>query len=157
VTTAHWRWMWPAALGVALASAVITGAAADSNRFVRVKVEVANIRSGPGTAHDLLWSVEQNYTLRVVGRQRQWLKTVDFIGDEGWVYAPLTDRAPAVVVRADLANARAGPGTRYAIRYVAEWGTGFRVVGRKGRWLRVEHAGEGPGWIHANLVWGAKG
>ncbi len=148
------RWGMRVAGALVLLATAVAGVAADEDRVVRVKVDVANIRSGPGTDHERLWAVERNFALQVLDQRGRWLKTVDFIGDEGWIYAPLTDQKPSVVVESDVANIRGGPGPRHAVRWVAEWGTGLRVLDRKGSWLKVEHAERGQGWIHSNLVWG---
>lgn len=141
-----------------LAMAILTLAAAagaESSKFVRVKVATANLRTGPGTNHEVLWSVGENYPLRVVSKQGRWLKTVDFEGYEGWVFAPLTDTLPSVVVRAERANIRSGPGMKYKLLSTEVAGVAFRVLDRKGQWLRVEHTDGFRGWIYRLLVWGA--
>lgn len=150
------RWLWIGTLAAVMATALVAAAAAGPAKFVRVKVNIANIREGPGTRYPLLWRVEQNFPLKVVERRKSWLKTIDFLGDEGWIYAPLTDGKPAVVVEVDLANIRSGPGKNHPIRFKVEWGTGFRVTDRRGQWLKVRQAGGNKGWIHGNLVWGGR-
>ena len=87
-------------------------------------------------------------------RKGRWLKTEDVLGDEGWIYAPLTDGKPAAAVEVEVANVRSGPGTRYPVQFAAELGEAFRVLGEKGGWVRVEHAEQGVGWVHKNLLWG---
>lgn len=149
------RWFWMGMLAVIMAAMVATAALAISDRFVRVKVDTANMREGPGTRYTLLWQVAENFPLRVVSERKKWLKTEDFLGAEGWIYAPLTDTKPAVVVEADRANIRSGPGTNHPVRFTAEWGTSFRLLGRKGKWVEVEHADGSGGWIHEKLVWGS--
>ncbi|MBI4610274.1 MAG: SH3 domain-containing protein [Candidatus Rokubacteria bacterium] len=140
-----------AGLGL-LAVAAAVGAA--SSEFVRVKVGSANIRAGPGTTYQRLWSVAKNYPLRVVARRGRWLKTVDFDGYAGWIFARLTDARPAVVVRVERANLRSGPGTDYKLLSTEVAGVAFRVLSRHGRWLKVEHADGSRGWIYRSLVWG---
>lgn len=149
------RWLSVVALAAVIAT-TLTAADAAPARFVRVKVDVANIREGPGTRYPLLWRVERNFPLKVVERRKSWLRTVDFLGDEGWIYAPLTDSKAAVVVEVDLANVRSGPGKNHPIRFKVEWGTGFRVMDQKGTWLKVRQPDGNKGWIHRNLVWGKR-
>lgn len=149
------RWAWGGILA-ALAGVAVTAAATDALvRFVRVKVETANMREGPGTGYPLLWQVVENFPLKVVSRRQNWLKTVDFLGDEAWIYAPLTDGRPAVVVEVDVANVRSGPGTSHPVRFQVEWGSAFRVLDRRGKWLQIEDTDAGRGWIHGALVWGS--
>jgi SH3-like domain-containing protein len=122
--------------------------------FVRVKVDTANVREGPGTQFGRAWQVYENEPLRVVARQGEWLETRDFQGSEGWIHAGLTDDRPAVVVKARLANIRSGPGVEHPVVFTAERGVPFRLHGTRGEWLSVEHADGDRGWVHATLVWG---
>lgn len=141
-------------LGLALLTAIIAVAAHAAGSFVRVKVETANVREGPGTDYERLWTVERDFPLEVIGRKGRWLKTRDFLDSEGWIFAPLTDRQAAAVVQVGEANVRAGPGVNRPIRFVADWGDTLRVLSRRGEWLQVRHAESGHGWIHRSLVWG---
>lgn len=128
---------------------------AGPSRFVRVKVSSANIRQDPGTDSEILWTVPKNFPLTVVGREGEWLKTLDFEGIEGWIYAPLTDENLGVVVTADVGNVRAGPGLQHRIVSKVYWGESFGVRGQDGSWVAIEHEPGGRGWIHRDLVWGS--
>jgi SH3-like domain-containing protein len=127
---------------------------ATSPRFVRVKVEVANLRALPSTEADLIRQAHENEPLRVVGSRGQWLRVQDVADQSAWIYAPLIDGQPAVVVVRDLVNVRAEPGTEHAIVFTAERGVNLLVLDRTGQWLRVRHE-VGEGWLHDSLVWGA--
>lgn len=151
-------WGFRRALLLAAGAVALVGASvavAHSDSLVRVKAEIVNVREGPGTEFDRRWQAYENYPLRVVGRKGEWLKAVDFEGYEGWIYAPLTDREPAVVVQKEWVNVRSGPGTNHPVVFTAERGVAFRVLDSRGNWLRVEHADGDQGWIHDSLVWGA--
>jgi SH3-like domain-containing protein len=122
-------------------------------RFVRVKVNVANLRVGPSRRAELVRQAYQNEPLRVVGARGDWLEVRDAGDAAAWIDARLTDgRAAAVVIR-DLVNVRQQPGTGHPIVFTAERGVGLLVLERSGRWLRVRHD-VGEGWIHDSLVWG---
>jgi SH3-like domain-containing protein len=140
-----------AALAAALAPT--GGADAASRRFVRVSVDVANLRAQPSRTAARVRPSFENEPLRVVGEQGQWLAVQDFAGESAWIYAPLTDRRTAVVVVRDAVNVRVRPGTAHAVAFTAERGVNLLVLGREGRWLRVRHE-VGEGWIHDSLVWG---
>lgn len=145
---------WVSNLALITTLALATAAGAASAEFVRVKVPTANIRSGPGVQYERLWSTYENYPLRVVGKRGRWLQTLDFEGYEGWIYAPLTDTQPTVVVRVERANVRSGPGRDSRLLSTEFMGVAFRVLSRRGDWLRVEHADGVRGWIYRALVWG---
>jgi len=135
------------ALGVASASAA-------PGDYVRVKVETANVRKQPTARAEALWQVYENDPLKVLAERGAWLKVRDFEGEEGWVYAPLTDERPAVIVTASVANVRSGPGTSHPVAYTADRGVAFLVIRTRGEWLEVEHADGERGWLHRTLVWG---
>lgn len=128
--------------------------AAESALFVRVKVDTANLREGPGVASRRLREARVNEPFRVVGRTGAWLKVADFERHEGWIHGSLTDREPAAVVTARQVNVRSGPGTRHPVVFTAERGVNFRVLDEEGRWVFVEHEDGDRGWVHGSLVWG---
>jgi SH3-like domain-containing protein len=78
-----------------------------------VSAPVANIRSGPGTSHNVLWKVEKYFPLRVIEKSGDWYHFEDFFtvekgipfkvlnrdgswihiehadGDKGWIHKSL--------------------------------------------------------------------
>jgi SH3-like domain-containing protein len=120
---------------------------------VSVNVSVANVRSGPGTGHEVLWKVEKFHPLRVLSRSGEWIEFQDYEGDKGWIYQPLVAEAAAVIVKRENCNVRSGPGTDNPVRFVAERGVPFKVLERDGNWIHIQHADGDEGWIHQSLVW----
>ncbi|MFQ5929606.1 MAG: SH3 domain-containing protein [Acidobacteriota bacterium] len=125
--------------------------------IVRVKVKMANVRSGPGTQFEKVWVAPRNYPYRVLKRQGKWLKVRDFEGFEEWIYGPLTDLKPAAVVKVNRANVRKGPGTNHPILFTTDRGVPFVVLEKKGKWVKVRHADGERGWIFRKLLWGSSG
>jgi SH3-like domain-containing protein len=128
---------------------------ANPGYFVRVKVETANLRTGPTVDAEPSRYAHENEPLRVVARQGDWFQVSDFEGQSGWIYEHLTDRRPAVVVTRDLVNVREQPGTSFPIVFTAERAVNFLVLNRSGSWLHVRHD-VGDGWVHDSLVWGSQ-
>jgi SH3-like domain-containing protein len=118
-----------------------------------VKTSVANIRSGPGTEHDILWKVEQYHPLFIIGTSGSWYKFRDFEGDEGWIHQSLMDNIPSVVTIKKNCNVRSGPGTAFEIVFTVGKGIPFKVNKRKGNWIHIRHADGDRGWIYKTLVW----
>ena len=118
-----------------------------------VSAPVANIRSGPGTDHNVLWKVEKFFPLLVIDKSGQWYQFKDFEGDRGWVHRSLLDKTPSVITKNDKCNIRSGPGTRHKILFTVEKGIPFKVIKRKGSWIHIEHSDGDKGWIHKALVW----
>jgi SH3-like domain-containing protein len=118
-----------------------------------VSAPVANIRSGPGTSHTLLWKVEKYFPIRVIEKSGEWYHFEDFEGDKGWVHQSLVSNISTVVTKNDACNIRSGPGTSHTIILTVEKGIPFKVLEREGSWLQIEHADGDKGWIHNSLVW----
>ena len=118
-----------------------------------VSAPVANIRSGPGTRHNVLWKVEKYFPVRIIEKSGEWYHFEDFEGDKGWVHESLVKNIPAVVTKNDACNIRSGPGTNHKIIFTVERGIPFKVLERKGSWIHIEHADGDKGWIHKSLVW----
>lgn len=113
-----------------------------------------NLRTGPGTRHEVVWILGRGYPLEVLARKGQWLQVRDFEGDEGWVHRSLAGRRPHVVVRAKVANLRSAPGTRSRIVGKAGYGEVLRTLARRGDWIRVRSEGGVVGWVARRLTWG---
>ena len=136
---------------VCLLVALFSGTAAAER--LAVSAAVANVRSGPGTEHAVMWQVEKYFPVEVIKKVGKWYYFKDFEGDRGWLHESLVDRIKTVVVTCSRCNVRTGPGTDYARAFEVERGTPFKVTGRKGNWLKIEHAEGYHGWIYKSLVW----
>ncbi len=128
-------------------------AATASAERLAVSAPVANIRSGPGTSHNVLWKVEKYFPLRVIEKSGDWYHFEDFEGDKGWVHQSLVSKISAVVTKNDECNIRSGPGTDNKIIFTVEKGIPFKVLKREGSWIHIEHADGDKGWIHKSLIW----
>ena len=120
---------------------------------VAVKGSVANVRAKPSTQSDTLWQIEKYHPLLVIEKKGAWYRFRDFEGDEGWIHQSLVDKAKTVIVRVRRANVRSGPGTKHNLVFDADKGTPFKVLEKKGRWLKIMHADGDVGWIFGSLVW----
>ena len=118
-----------------------------------VSSPVANIRSGPGTSHNVLWKVEQYFPILVIEKSGEWYRFEDFEGDKGWVHRSLVGKIPAVITRNDRSNIRSGPGKSHQVLFTVEKGIPFKVLKRQNSWIHIEHADGDKGWIHKSLVW----
>lgn len=67
----------------------------DGNKIVRkmravvVKSSNINVRSGPGTDHDIVFRADQGVPFKVLGQQGEWLQVVHESGEEGWLHGDL--------------------------------------------------------------------
>ncbi len=137
----------------ALALFLMFYAGAASAERLRVEVNSARVRSGPGTEHKILWEVEKYHPLEVIKKKGSWYYFRDFEGDKGWIFKKLVRKAPSVIIIKDKCNVRSGPGTNFPILFTVERGVPFRVLKRKESWINVRHSDGDKGWIHKSLVW----
>ena len=113
-----------------------------------------NMRAGPGTHHDAQWRLTRGYPLEIIGREGSWYQVRDFERDTGWIHRPLLSRAPHHIVKANVANIRAAPGTRSRILGKARYGEVLRTVEKRPQWVKVRDEGGLVGWISRRLLWG---
>ena len=132
----------------------VLGVGTASAERLSVAFDKANVRSGPGTNHEIMWSAGKYYPVDIIKKSESWYQIRDFEGDIGWIYQSLLKKIPAVIVKGTIVNIRKGPGTGFAVLFQAEKGVSFKLLDRKENWLKVEHADGEVGWLHVSLVWG---
>ena len=131
---------------------IVFAGVANAERLA-IRAPVANIRSGPGTNHNVLWKVEQYFPILVIQKSGEWYRFQDFEGDKGWVHKSLVGQIQAVITRTESSNIRSGPGTNHAVLFSVEKGIPFKVLKRTDSWIHILHADGDKGWIHKSLVW----
>ncbi len=62
-----------------------------------VKSKLANVRSGPGIANDVLWQIEKYHPLLLLERKSGWVKFKDFENDVGWLHESLVNSVQSVI------------------------------------------------------------
>jgi len=140
-----------------LVGAMLFGAAlsCQAQEMVSITRDTVNMRVSPGMGGEVRWELSRHYPLKVLQRQGNWLKVRDFEGDVGWVATRLTSRMPTMIVKANRANIRSGPGTRYRIVARAKYGDLLKTKKQSGRWVNVTLPhNRKSGWVARALVWG---
>lgn len=137
----------------ALALCAATGAAY-AEQFVSISSATANVRAQPTPRAEKLWELNRGYPLAVTKRQGNWFKVRDFEGDLGWIYRPLTGKAPHHVVRAKVANLRAAPQTSARLVGKLEQYELVKTVSKRSGWVQVKRHNGQQGWVAQRLVWG---
>ncbi len=120
---------------------------------VTITGKTANLRSGPGTNHDILWQVEQFHPFIVIEKKGNWYHIRDFENDTSWVHESLVGNIESVITIKSKCNIRSGPSTKDPIVFTTEMGVPFKVLKKQGNWLNIEHADGDVGWVHNSLVW----
>ncbi|KIL46619.1 N-acetylmuramoyl-L-alanine amidase [Jeotgalibacillus alimentarius] len=127
-----------------------------------VKQDDLNVRSGPGTAHGILGTVDEGDRLNVYDLNGDWAK-VDFNGKQAYVhqyYVTFLDTlgdalgSPTDTARVTDAyelNVRSGPSSSATVVGKIKNGTTVTLFGGTGDWVRVEHNGL-PAFIHKGYI-----
>ena len=131
---------------------MVTAGAALAERMA-IAASVANIRSGPGTNHEVLWKVEKYHPIMVERKAGDWYGFSDYEGDKGWVHKSLVGNIPTTITVKEKCNVRSGPGQDNPVIFTVGSGIPFKIVDEKGNWCQIVHADGDRGWIHKSLLW----
>ncbi len=72
-------------------------------RYVSLKTGEANVRTGPGINHPIVWVFKRlSLPVEIVAESKQWRKIRDIDGDEGWVHGAMLSSKRMVMVTDDL-------------------------------------------------------
>ena len=120
--------------------------------------DAVNIRKGPSLDSGVLYETHLGYPIEIDKTQGDWVRFKDWEGTVGWVYKPLISDIKTAVVIGDEVNVRKGPGSQHDVVKKVAKGEVYKVVGRKGEWVKIAYyiEGEEIGWIRNDLLWGAK-
>jgi len=132
---------------------IVTSSSMAMAERMAVAVDVADVRSGPGTKPDIVWKVDKYHPLNIIGKSGPWYHFRDFEGDEGWIHKSQLRAIPSIITNQEECNVRSGPGTSFKTLFTVKKGIPFKVLKQKGDWIHIEHADGDQGWIHKSLVW----
>jgi uncharacterized protein YraI len=130
----------------------LSAAVASAHDVVRVKVDSATVRSGPGTGYAAIGAVQLGERYVVAGASGVWRK-VWFGPGTGWIHAANVKSVVAThrTVTATLLNVRTGPAATYPIVGQVANGTTWVVVATSGGWSKVWYAGE-QRWMYSGYL-----
>ena len=149
-----------AAAGAAEQGATGTASGLPVPRFVSLKSDKVNVRSGPTKDHDVAWVYSRAaLPVEVTAEFENWRRIRDWEGAEGWVYhSLLSGRRTALVSpqskgKADLIELRDKPEATGAVTAKLQYGVLGSVKRCQGGWCRV--IGDGfDGWVEQTRLWG---
>lgn len=127
-------------------------------RFVSLKSDRVNVRSGPTKDHDVAWVFTRaGLPVEITAEYENWRRIRDGEGAEGWVYhSLLSGRRTAVALpqaKDELVPVCARPETPCIAAARLQAGVLGAVRRCTGSWCRV--SGEGfDGWVAQERLWG---
>ncbi len=127
-------------------------------RYVSLKSERVNVRTGPTKDHDVAWVfTKQGLPVEVTAEFENWRRIRDAEGAEGWVYhSMLSGRRTAVVTSRDkdqLVGVLGSPAVDSDIKAQLQAGVVTSVKRCDGQWCRVTGR-QFDGWVPQERLWG---
>ncbi len=126
-------------------------------RFVSLRAEEVNMRTGPGVQYPVEWVyTRKDLPVEIIAEFETWRKVRDWEGTQGWVHQSMLSGKRTVLITGDVRSLRAEDDAKSQTKAKIEPG----VIGRlidcpKGNgWCRIEAAGL-EGWLRHVDFWGA--
>jgi SH3-like domain-containing protein len=153
------RTVLAAALACTLAAAIAAPAAAADKaqpvpRFVALRSDQVNLRSGPGEQYPIEWLLtRKDLPVEIILEFKNWHKIRLSDGTEGWVNERMVTGKRSVIVRDQVRALRDRPSADSDVVARAEAGVVASLLECQSAWCRVE-AGGVRGWLRRDEIWG---
>ena len=119
-----------------------------------VNREIVNIRLGPSLGQKILWKLERFCPLLIIEKKGRWYKIEDFEGDIGWIHNSCVNKTKTVITKEDNCIARKKPiVTSEIIFETTDKGVPFKVLDKKGEWIKLFHSSKSQAWMHKKCLW----
>jgi SH3-like domain-containing protein len=124
-------------------------------RFVTLRADEVNLRTGPGERYPIDWVlIRKGLPVEIVEEFDVWRKIRDFQGSEGWVHQRMLTGARNVLVEGAVRVLHVQPDPASPVAARAEAGVVARLIEcPRGPWCRVEAQGI-KGWLTRDEIWG---
>jgi SH3-like domain-containing protein len=123
-------------------------------RFVALKSDRVNARSGPGMNYPVVWIfTRKNQPVEVLNEFEQWRKVRDADGAEGWVQQSLLTGRRFAVVAGERRTLWSEPDQGSIPLVIAEPGVQGRLLKCEGDWCQLK-IDRDTGWMRRDFIWG---
>ena len=123
-------------------------------RFVSLRADMVNLRSGPGERYPIEWVYRRKgLPVEVTAEFDVWRKIRDADGTQGWVHQRMITASRSVLVEGGVRTLHAEPNAAAPAVARAEPGVIARLVACRAAWCEIEAQGV-KGWLLRDEVWG---
>jgi SH3-like domain-containing protein len=124
-------------------------------RFVTLKNDEVNVRTGPGTRYPIQWIYRRaGMPVEVIEEYDLWRKVRDIEGTTGWVHKTMLDGKRAVMVKSKEARVvRIEPETTARGLLKTAPLVTARLMECQPSWCRIQVSGR-KGWLEKKYLWG---
>ncbi len=144
------------ALAAAPVGAAPEGSGLPLPRFVSLRADEVNLRTGPGVQYPVDWVYQRRYLpVEVIAEYNTWRKVRDWEGTQGWIHRSMIDGRRTMIVKGKRRTLRQRADSDSLPVAIAEPG----VIGRLlecpdgSGWCRIE-VGPHEGWLRRAEFWG---
>lgn len=147
------------ALGLFLALALSLAAVAAEKalpvpRFVSLRADEVNLRTGPGERYPIEWVLtKKGLPVEIIEEYDVWRKIRDAQGSVGWVHQRMVTGIRTVEITGAIRTLHADPDPSAPAVARAEPGVLGRLLECRTQWCRIEAQGI-RGWLKRNEMWG---
>jgi len=132
----------------------IRGSNLEIPRFVTLKTNRVNMRTGPGINYPIQWQYQRrSLPVKVVGEFDVWRKVTDHDGITGWMHVSTLSLKRVVMILDTTAKIHAENDSASKTRAVAEKGVLAELDYCEPEWCRLEAEGI-VGWVQRKSLWG---
>lgn len=125
-------------------------------RFVSLRAEEANMRTGPGEQYPIKWTYRRpGLPLEVVREYHHWRRVRDWQGSEGWMHSSMLTGKRSVMVVGETRSLRdePDPGSAVVARVEAPSVGRLLTCPATSDWCRIEVV-DVKGWLRRGEIWG---
>ena len=123
-------------------------------RFVSLKSDRTNLRSGPGERYPVKWVfLYRGMPVKIVREHEHWRQVVDWEGTKGWIHRQLLSGTQTVLIKENLQPLRKDPSRESKLVARVEKMVIGTVLNVQGDWCHIDIHGY-RGWMLREHVWG---
>jgi SH3-like domain-containing protein len=126
-------------------------------RFVSLRSDEVNLRTGPGVRYPVEWVLQRRYMpVEVLAEFENWRKIRDWQGTEGWVHQSMLSGRRYAIITGDVRVIRRQPDGNSPAVARLEAGVVAQIIECKDQWCRLDSNGL-KGWLMRSEFWGVYG
>ncbi len=123
-------------------------------RFVSLRADVVNLRTGPGDRYPVEWVYRRKgLPVEIIAQFDQWRQVRDWQGTQGWVHERMVTGLRNVIVKGAQHVLRADPDAEAAPVAKLDPGVIAHLLECRDAWCRIETANI-KGWLGRGDIWG---
>lgn len=124
-------------------------------KIVTIKMDVINVREGPGLTHDVIGQAKKGEKYKVISKQDDWYKIKLRSNETGWIASWLVIEEDASkstgTVKVDNLNVRTDPDTGSDVLGKLNKNDKVTIIDTQGEWLKISYQSS-EAWVSSDYV-----